>query len=285
MVFVPLPILLLPKVPVRVCIVIPVYKATVTPHEQVALTQCLRVLGQYPLCFVKPESLDLAPLLSTLPSAVQTRSFADDFFRSVRDYNRLMLSPGFYGAFSAFDYILIHQLDAFVFRDELGDWCRRGYDYVGAPWLRDRDFSSVWDERWFNAKKRVAHLLGLRKADGITPREIITLNGVGNGGLSLRHVAHSVKALKQHRGRLAAYEAVPMHQFNEDVFWGIETTRFWPQLRVPDFRTALRFAVEFHPERAISVYNGGQLPFGCHAWDIHGTDFWRPIFAQYGYDI
>lgn len=270
---------------VRVCIVIPVYKSTVTPYERVALTQCLRVLGHYPICFVKPESLDLTPLLNDLPDTIQTHSFADDFFRSVHDYNRLMLFPGFYGAFSDYDYILIHQLDAFVFRDDLADWCRRGYDYIGAPWLRDRDFTSAWDERWFNAKKRIAHLLDLRKADGITPKEIIALNGVGNGGLSLRHVAHALRALAQLRGRLAKYEAASMHQFNEDVFWGIETTRFWPRLRVPDFRTAMHFAVEFYPERAISVYNQGQLPFGCHAWDIHGTDYWRPIFAQYGYDI
>ncbi|HEY0108225.1 MAG TPA: DUF5672 family protein [Fibrella sp.] len=269
----------------RVCIVIPVYKATLTPYEIVALTQCIRVLGHYPICFVKPASLDLAPILQPLPDTVQTRSFSDDYFRSVLSYNRLMLAPAFYEAFADFDYMLIHQLDAFVFRDELAEWCNRGYDYIGAPWLRDCDFSSPWAERWFNAKKQVAIWLNLRKDDGITPREITTLNGVGNGGLSLRHIAHSLKTLRRMKSRLAEYEAVTMHQFNEDVFWGVEVNRYWPHLNVPDFRTAMRFAVEFYPDRAISVYNHGQLPFGCHAWDIHGTDYWRPIFAEYGYTI
>ncbi len=273
-----------------VCIVIPVYKATLTSYETVALTQCMRILGHYTIIFAKPDSLDLSPLLQTLPvdaspATMETRSFSDDYFRSVMSYNRLMLAPVFYEAFSTFDYMLIHQLDAFVFRDELADWCKRGYDYVGAPWLRDCDFTSPWAERWFNAKKQVAIWLDLRKADGVTPREITTLNGVGNGGLSLRHIAHSLKALRRMKKRLAAYEAVTMHQFNEDVFWGVEVNRYWPHLNVPDFRTAMRFAVEFYPERAISVYNQGLLPFGCHAWDIHGTDYWRPIFAQYGYTI
>ncbi|XWW46460.1 hypothetical protein JYG30_03075 [Fibrella sp. USSR17] len=268
-----------------VCIVIPVYKATLTPYETVALTQCIRVLGHYPIIFAKPDTLDLTPILQTIPHAVETRSFSDAYFTSVQSYNRLMLSTTFYEAFTDFNYMLIHQLDAFVFRDELASWCQRGYDYVGAPWLRDCDFKSPWDERWFNAKKQVALWLNLRKADGITPREITTLNGVGNGGLSLRHVAHSLATLHRMRSKLATYETVAMHQFNEDVFWGVEVNRYWPQLNVPDFRTAMQFAVEFFPERAISVYNNGKLPFGCHAWDIHGTDYWRPIFAQYGYTI
>jgi len=44
-----------------------------------------------------------------------------------------MMSPAFYDAFKAFDYILIYQLDAFVFRDELEYFCSLGYDYIGAP--------------------------------------------------------------------------------------------------------------------------------------------------------
>ena len=269
----------------RVCIVIPVYKSTLTPYEAVSLTQCMRVLGHYPVIFAKPDSLNLAPILQTLPGSVETRSFSDDYFKSVQSYNWLMLSGTFYEAFTDYDYMLIHQLDAFVFNDELTNWCRRGYDYVGAPWLRDCDFNSPRAERWFNIKKQIALWLNLRKEDGITPREITTLNGVGNGGLSLRHIAHSLKALRRMQSRLSKYEATPLHQFNEDVFWGVEVNRYWPHLNVPDYRTAMQFAVEFYPERAISIYNKGQLPFGCHAWDIHGTDYWRPIFARYGYTI
>ncbi|MEZ0539173.1 DUF5672 family protein [Fibrella arboris] len=270
---------------VSVCIVIPVYKATLTQYESIALTQCMRILGHYPVIFAKPHSLDLSPVLQTLPASVQVRSFNDAYFQSVQSYNRLMLSATFYQAFADFEYMLIHQLDAFVFSDELASWCTRGYDYIGAPWLRDCDFDGQWSEYWFNTKKQIALWLDLRKDDGITPREITTLNGVGNGGLSLRHIAHSLNALRKLQARLDKYESVSAHQFNEDVFWGVEVNRYWRHLHVPDFRTAMQFAVEFYPERAVSVYNRGKLPFGCHAWDIHGTDYWRPIFAQYGYTI
>ena len=72
-------------------------------------------------------------------------------------YNELLLSENFYTTFSAFKYILIYQPDSYVFRDELMEWCKEGYDYIGAPWLEDND-------------------------------EQIKLNGVGNGGFSLRNI-------------------------------------------------------------------------------------------------
>ncbi len=267
-----------------VCVVIPVYKPVLTPYETISLTQCMRVLGHYQVVLIKPDNLDVSPLVAQYPG-IQVRVFANEFFGSVQGYNRLMLSEVFYTAFADVEYILIHQLDAFVFRDELANWCRAGYDYVGAPWLRDRDFSNWREEAWFNAKKRIAILFNLKKEDGITPREITGLNGVGNGGFTLRRVAALHRWLRFFRHKLETYEQIHAHQYNEDVFWGVEVNRYLPLLRIPDFRTALRFSVEFYPDRAIAVYTNGQLPFGCHAWDIHGTDYWRPIFAEYGYTI
>ena len=174
-----------------------------------------------------------------------------------------------------------------VFQDDLADWCRRGYDYIGAPWLRDIDSSSKTDEWVFNAKKQLATWLDLKKSDGITPREIIGQNSVGNGGLSLRRIPAFLAVLTSGAAiqKLAMYTRNQAYQYNEDVFWGIEVNRYWPRLRVPDFKTALHFAVEFYPERAITTYNQGQLPFGCHAWDIHETDYWRTIFSRFGYTI
>lgn len=270
--------------PVSVGVVIPVYKSQMTDYERIALDQCMAVLGHYPVWLVAPASLDIS-IYQNLYPILQCRRFDDRFFTDVQAYNRLMLSEEFYRAFTDVEYILIHQLDAFVFKDELADWCRRGYDYIGAPWLRDRDFSSWPEETWFMIKRRIAILLDLKKPDGLTPREITSQNGVGNGGLSLRRVAAMLRWLSVFRTRIESYQQLSIHQFNEDVFWGIEVNRYWPLLRIPDYRTAMRFAVEFFPKRAIETYNQGQLPFGCHAWDIHGTSYWRPIFAQYGYQI
>ena len=270
--------------PVSVAVVIPVYKPELTDYERVSLTQCLRVLGAYPICLAAPHSLDVSRYRQFCPT-LQTRTFDDAYFSGIQSYNRLMLSEQFYGAFADVEYILIHQLDAFVFTDELADWCRQGYDYIGAPWLRDRDVTGWRGRISFQIRQRAATLLDLKKADKVTPREITSLNGVGNGGLSLRRIPAMLRCLRRFRKKIADYERIHQYQYNEDVFWGIEVNRYWPLLRIPSYRKALHFSVEFYPKWAIDHYNNGLLPFGCHAWDIHETDYWRTVFARYGYQI
>ncbi len=269
---------------VSVNVVLPVYKTQLTDYEIISLTQCVRILGNYPLFLAAPHSLDISCYHKIGPS-LQVRTFDDSYFNSIDGYNRLMLSEEFYKAFSDQEFILIHQLDAFVFQDDLTYWCQQNFDYIGAPWLRDRDFTGWLDQLDFTIRQRVATWLNLKKADGLTPREIINLNGVGNGGLTLRRASAMLRYLDRFKQKIAEYERIPMHQYHEDVFWSIEVNRYWPHLRIPSYRKALFFSVEFYPEWAINHYNQGKLPFGCHAWDIHGTDYWRPIFAQYGYQI
>lgn len=270
--------------PVSVTVVIPVYKRQLTKYERISLTQCVRVLGGHTLCLVAPHSLDISNYREISPT-LQARRFDDQYFADIRGYNRLMLSDEFYRAFSDVEYILIHQLDAFVFQDDLAAWCRQRYDYIGAPWLRDCDFKGWGDEAWFRIKQRVATLLNAKKPDGVTPREIISQNGVGNGGLSLRRVPAMLRWLPLFRHKIDEYERIHQHQYNEDIFWSIEVNRYWPLLRIPPYRKAMLFAIEFYPQRAIEQYNHGQLPFGCHAWDVHETDYWRTIFTRYGYQI
>lgn len=270
--------------PVSVAVVIPVYKPALTNYELISLTQCLRVLGNYTIYLVAPISLDISFYQQFSPT-LRSKTFDDLYFSDIQGYNRLMLSEQFYWAFADVEYILIHQLDAFVFRDELADWCRQRYDYIGAPWLRDRDVAG-WRERvLFQIRQRTATLLDLKKDDGVTPREIINLNGVGNGGLSLRRIPAMLRCLGRFRRKINVYERSHHYRYNEDVFWGIEVNRYWPLLRIPTYRKALHFSVEFYPQWSIEYYNNGQLPFGCHAWDIHETAYWRTIFARYGYQI
>ena len=269
---------------VRVNVVLPVYKPQLTDYERISLTQCVRVLGHYPLWLAAPHSLDISAYRAIAPT-IQVRTFDESYFTDVQGYNRLMLSEEFYQAFSDQEYILIYQLDAFVFQDDLAYWCSQNYDYIGAPWLRDRDFTGVVDQLDFTIRKSVATWLNLKKPDGITPREITSLNTVGNGGFSLRRISAMLRWQKTFGQKIAEYERISMHQYHEDAFWSIEVNRYWPRLRIPNYRKALYFSIEFFPQWAVEHYNNGQLPFGCHAWNIHGTDYWRPIFARYGYQI
>lgn len=63
--------------------------------------------------------------------------FDDKWFESVSTYSVFMLTKEFYEKFTSYEFLLIYQLDAWVFRNELEYWCAQGYDYLGAPWFKD----------------------------------------------------------------------------------------------------------------------------------------------------
>ncbi|MEY2895396.1 MAG: hypothetical protein RIS42_1115, partial [Bacteroidota bacterium] len=105
----------------KVAVVIPLYQTKLNPQEEVSLRQCVRILGKHPIIIVAPESLDLS-FLSPFGITPKTIRFKDEYFKSTKTYNKLLTSTVFYEAFANYEYILIYQLDAYVFEDNLLAW-------------------------------------------------------------------------------------------------------------------------------------------------------------------
>ena len=82
---------------------------------------------------LQPEDLDNHAYTS---DSVSFKYFEKKYFEGLAGYNKLMLSDEFYSAFSSYVYILICQPDVFVFADTLLQWAQKGYDYIGAPWIK-----------------------------------------------------------------------------------------------------------------------------------------------------
>ena len=267
-----------------VCIIIPIYQEKLSKTEEISLAQGIHILGKHPIIIIKPTSLNISHLQQQY-SQIQFESFEDTYFKSTLSYNRLMLSEEFYSRFLAYEYMLIYQLDAFVFRDELAEWCAKGYDYIGAPWRIEIDFDSKIKELLWNVKKKLAIWFNLKEElyGKYGPKEIIIKRSVGNGGFSLRRTKKLFSLIPKNQKKIEEYlEKVKDHPaYNEDMFWGIELNRYVSQLKIPDWRTALKFGVEHLPQKAYQL-NGG-LPFGCHAWDIYETEFWKKEIEKFGY--
>jgi hypothetical protein len=172
------------------------------------------------------------------------KRFPRRFFRNPFAYSRLLLSKRFYEAFAAYDYVLVYQLDCLVFRDELREWCARGLDYVGAPWLPG------------------------------PAAPFVTEPAVGNGGFSLRRVQAFLGVLAR-LPRLHWLRADERQRKHEDLFWSFGAPALDPGFRVASVEEALRFAFEVEPRRAFELA-GGRLPFGCHAWARYDRAFWEP---------
>ena len=82
-----------PSASVSVNVVIPVYKPELTAYERISLTQCLRILGNYPILLAAPHSLDVSAYRELVPD-LQVRTFDDGYFKGIEGYNRLTLSGG-----------------------------------------------------------------------------------------------------------------------------------------------------------------------------------------------
>lgn len=238
----------------EVVIVVPVYRETLTATEQVSLAQLVRVLGRYDICFIAPRSF-AGRYIDTVPRG-RVLLLPNEYFTSKASYSRLLLTADFYRQFTEYRYILIYQLDAFVFSDRLAEFCAMGYDYIAAPVPR---YSANW-------------------------RDIGT--NIGVGGLSLRRVASAIRLLEQRDAILAALpDKLRQTIYSwEDLFFAYASTRGDLDYHVPSFQVALDFALSADVAHAYEQMPRW-LPFGCHAFDV--VDYWhyQPIINGYGYNL
>lgn len=254
-------------------IIIPVYKVDLSLTETVSLRQTLEVFKNYPKVLVKPQSLNVDCILEKYGPELQVESFNDRYFDGVAGYNKLMLSREFYERFLDTEYILICQLDVFVFRDELSQWCNKGYDYIGAPWILKFKYNRLYYQLFLRIKNFIYSSLELRGYHDI-------LNKVGNGGFSLRKVnAHYEMLLKMEAIAAKYVNNTGSKRYNEDVFWAVEVTKRYRNFKTPDWREALKFAFDVQP-RECFYYNNNRLPFGVHGWNIR-LEYYESIINKY----
>lgn len=227
----------------QVTIVIPVYKTVLSEHEKISMDQARNVFSGYDIWLIAPESL-----LIDFEHGGCVKRFDDYYFQSVDTYSELLLSLEFYSAFLEYEYMLIYQLDAFVFYDDLEYFCNLGYDYIGAPWI-----------------------------DGIPVkiRNKTKILFVGNGGLCLRNIQSVIRLLNDY------YEEAQSYKGPEDFFFSYHDSR---NFRVAPVKQALKFAFELKNKRCF-LLNKQKLPFGCHAWERYNIEFWKPYIESYGYKI
>ncbi len=230
----------------NVVIVIPIYKRLedLKYSEQASLTQLHKKLKKFDICFIAPEKL--RGKIENYD--IRLEYFSNGCFDSVRAYSHLLLTEEFYNRFSTYEYMLLYQLDSFVFSDRLQEFCNMNYDYIGAP-------MPTWTG-WKNMK-------------------------VGNGGFSLRKISSCLRVVKQKK---EIYERTGMEEeceWAEDKFFGLCGADKDIYFSVPDTKTALKFAIEYDVMRSYDKLSKDNLPFGCHAWSkAHYWRIWEPYISE-----
>lgn len=262
-------------------IIVPIYKEMPTNDDLVAINQLFKILGSHKITIIHPNNLNLE---NYSHFSALFKGFEDFYFQNIFGYNQLMLTTNFYQSFSE-KYLLIYQTDCFVFKDELLNWCKQDYDYIGAPWIRSREkipFFKLYFDRGIATIKRYLNF----KDNGSTQKDKSLLyNEVGNGGLSLRKREKFIEVLELLPKVVSIY-LNPKNTgdfYAEDVFFSIEPARNNIKFTKPNYKIAAKFAIENKQEKALEMI-GGELPFGCHRWNKEKS-FWKPYFLKFGYRI
>jgi hypothetical protein len=177
----------------------------------------------------------------------------EEHFINVQSYNALMLQPWFYELFTSdYEWMLIHQLDAFLLSNQIQKFCELGYHYYGTPWLIDfPQYRTLFNRHPIKINRR--HFQ------------------VGNGGLSLRHLEKTVDLLQRKQ------DHVSKAFFMEDAFFG-----YWGSMdeyfRACPVNIAATFSSESNPEHWVKLTN--KLPMGFHGYEVWSQDFYKPLLDQ-----
>ena len=227
----------------KVVVAVPVYRQRPSAAEALSLKRSFSVLRDYEIALCCPDGLDVSEYDGLAGFELRKERFAAHFFDGIEGYNRLMVDPGFYMRFAAFEYLLVCQPDAWIFRDELRQWCAKGYEYIGAPLFTGCS----------------THETGGR------------LEATCNGGLSLRKVDRFLEITRSGEPRRIM---VQTGGYNEDYVFSVSLRSTPYELKSPLPIEAAQFSFERSPKYLFEL-TGYRLPFGCHAWakyDFYG--FW-----------
>ena len=267
-------------------ITIPCYREEMSREEKASLIQCGKVFGdKYDVVFFVPEKLDCSAYLEILPHARPER-FEDKYFASVSTYSWLLLTPEFYRRFETYEYMLLYQLDAWAFRDELEYWCRKGYDYIGAPFVQT--YGNVeevvtgnggFSLRKISAMLRVLNNTGQRM---FTPAQ---LKAFFKYYIARGEYFQALKPLLRLSGlypntRRKYLEQIRHEKNNsEDKVFTFMSKEFTDDgLTMPSIEEAALFSLDIDPKRFFQ-----RLPFGCHAWMKGSAPFWKeyiPVLTE-----
>ncbi len=265
----------------RVAIMVPLPSPKLSEDDEISMRHLRKHLGGYEKFLLVPKGtqVDFAGF-----SALE---LDPGHFGSAENHNRMLYRTDFWENFADYEYVLMYHLDALVFSDQLPEWCDRGLDYIGSPFLRCADAPWVREERVGNGGfalyrvSSVLKVLWMRYADDPSRwyqdhywRQVEFQRRL------LRPVRAAVPAWLKGKATAAVRRQLQKMDYTEvneqgcDMFWSDHAKRYLPEFRVASLEDGLAFSFEMEPRRCLER-TGGRLPFGCHAFGRYDRAFWE----------
>ena len=262
------------------CIVIPIYKAELDCVEEISLRRLRKILIDDKMNVgIWHEYEDYSPVYLVCPKGLDTSKYEEiynvgdekidlkkvefdpGYFKSTATYSQLCINYDFYKTFDKYEYMLIYQLDCYLFKDEILQWCRKGYDYIGGPILST-------DCGWDTVKKS-------RKGEEWKPF-------VGNGGLSLRKISTFLDITNpegEFRKRYNLTDDKLKNVIFEDKYFCNDLYNLY-ELEVPNWKEALEFAMDMSIDVIYNYIKFEGTPMGIHSVDKN-IRWWKKVIPEF----
>lgn len=236
-------------------VLVPIRNPVLSSLEKKILDHCAVALRKYSLIFVVSEQAELSELKQRYQHA-DFITFNDKYFESRSTLASLFLMEGFYERFSWCEFLLIHELNSWVVKDELHYWCKQGYDFLKADLREEQGF--------FDFVNRIRGLSDGRK-------QLMDSDFEGNG-LSLCHIERFVKTLKRKKAEAYSYRHNSLFVHSDSLFWELEPNRFLPGLRRPTKIVQKRFSIKLSESTTTGNTDREAWPFGVTGVNARNID-------------
>lgn len=243
-----------------VTVIIPILEPQINPTEEKLLHHALQILSEHPVIFVAAEGADLSVVREHAEN-IDVVHFPKRFFESRQHLGQLFLMSDFYDRFNWCEFLLIHELNSWIIKDELHYWCKQGYDYFkAAPLL-----------------PKAAEAPGLlKRISGLSEEEKrLYGSGYAGNGLYLCRIERMTGTLKSKKQLAHDYRHNSDLAHADSLFWDLEANRFLPHLRKPTDIVRSHFA-----QFGVQYQNGTTLPFaltGISRDNIHGIPYFKTL--------
>ena len=266
----------------QVAIMVPLPTATLGEDDKVSMRHLRTHLDHYDKFLLVPEGLGVEM------EGFSVVELEKKHFGSAANHNRMLYRTDFWEIFADYEYVLMYHLDALVFSDQRSEWCGKGLDYIGSPFLNCEDSPWVKEARVGNggfALYRVSSVLKVLwnryQKDPAKYYEDHWWKAIEFQGQILKPIRAAVP--RWMRGRATAplvktlrkLDHIEVNEKGNDEFWSDQAKVFFPDFKVASLEEGLRFSFEVAPTRCLEM-NQGRMPFGCHAWARYDRKFWEP---------
>lgn len=130
----------------KVGVVIISHRESLSENEILSLRQCMNIFRSRPIyicCSTHFDTRVYTDVAAEFDTDCRIIRMDPVFFHVDQTRQLLMRTPQFYNYFTDFEYVLTYQLDCWVFRDDLDNFCESGYDYLCAPLVEEcKDIST-----------------------------------------------------------------------------------------------------------------------------------------------